>query len=94
MKIYFYATLRQIVGSKSVEFPLDPNTSVKQLLSEVISRYPELEKELLNEQGNMYGHVHIFINGRDVRFLAEVMDSKISINDRIDMFPAVGGGGL
>ncbi|MCK4978423.1 MAG: MoaD/ThiS family protein [Anaerolineales bacterium] len=51
-----------------------------------------MEKELLDEHGNMYGHVHIFINGRDVQFLQDSMDSLISLDDRIDIFPAVGGG--
>jgi molybdopterin synthase sulfur carrier subunit len=93
MRVNFYATLRQIVGGESVEFPIDTGTSVNRLLSVILSRYPEMEKELLDEQGKLYGHVHIFINGRDVQFLADSMDSKISINDRIDIFPAVGGGG-
>lgn len=93
MRVNFYATLRQIVGNKSIELSLNPGASVKQLLSEVFNRYPEMEKELLDEQGNMYGHVHIFINGRDVQFLSNSMDSEISNNDRIDIFPAVGGGG-
>lgn len=93
MRVNFYATLRQIVGNKSIELSLNPGASVKQLLSEVFNRYPEMEKELLDEQGNMYGHVHIFINGRDVQFLSNSLDSEISNNDRIDIFPAVGGGG-
>lgn len=92
MEVNFYATLRQIVGGKSVEFPIETGTTVNRLLLEVLHRYPAMEKELLDEQGNMYGHVHIFINGRDVQFLTDSMDTKISINDRIDIFPAVGGG--
>ena len=92
MEINFYATLRQIVGAKSTDFPIESGATVNRLLSEVLHRYPALEKELLDEQGNMYGHVHIFINGRDVRFLSDSMDTKISINDRIDIFPGVGGG--
>lgn len=93
MRVYFYATLRQIVGRKSVEFNLDPGTSVKQLLSIVVNQYPEMEKELLDEQGKMYGHVHIFVNGRDAQFLSASMDTKITKNDKIDIFPGVGGGG-
>jgi molybdopterin synthase sulfur carrier subunit len=92
MRVNFYATLRQIVGGKTVELSLGTSTTIHQLLLEIFNRYPEMEKELLDENGNLYGHVHIFINGRDVQFLQD-MDSKISIDDKIDIFPAVGGGG-
>ena len=92
MRVNFYATLRQIVGGKTVELSLSTGATVQQLLSEILNRYPEMGKELLDEHGNMYGHVHIFINGRDVQFLQDYLDSLISLDDRIDIFPAVGGG--
>lgn len=92
MRVNFYATLRQIVGGKTVEFSLSTGTTIHQLLLEIFNRYPEMEKELVDENGNLYGHVHIFINGRDVQFLQDHMESMISIDDKIDIFPAVGGG--
>ena len=92
MIVNFYATLRQIVGKKSVEFSLDEGATVQQLLSRIFNQYPEMERELLDEHGKMYGHVHVFINGRDVQFLQDSMSSKISRDDTIDIFPAVGGG--
>ena len=58
----------------------------------IISRYPALAAELLNEQGSLYGHVHLFVNGRDTPFLDDGMDTVLNPDDTISVFPAVGGG--
>jgi molybdopterin synthase sulfur carrier subunit len=92
MKVNFFATLRQVVGAKTVDFSLPEGGNVRQLLDEMIRRYPTLRRELLNEEGQLYGHVHVFINGRDVPFLEDRMDTQLSETDTISVFPAVGGG--
>lgn len=92
MKVNFYATLRDVVGAKVVEFPLEHGVTAREVLKTIIARYPALKKELLREDGGLYGHVHFFVNGRDVQFLDEGMDTQIKPKDVITVFPAVGGG--
>ncbi|MEJ2599745.1 MAG: MoaD/ThiS family protein [Anaerolineales bacterium] len=92
MEVNFYATLRRVVGAKSVEFDLDAGATIAQLLEEMLLRYPALRHELFDEQGQLYQHVHIFVNGRDVSFLQLGMDTPLSERDAIGVFPAVGGG--
>jgi molybdopterin synthase sulfur carrier subunit len=92
MKVTFFATLRQIVGGRSAEFSLPENATVRQLLDEMIRVYPALRQELLNEQGELYPHVHYFINGRDAPYLNEGLDTPLKQDDIITVFPAVGGG--
>lgn len=92
MNVNFYATLRQVVGAKSVDFDLTEGASIAQLLEEMLRRYPALRHELLNEQGQLYQHVHIFVNGRDISFLERGMETPLSERDAIGVFPAVGGG--
>lgn len=92
MKVSFYATLRQVIGSKTVEFDLPEGITVQQLLDEMIRFYPALKHELLNEAGELYQHVHIFVNSRDAAFLERGMESILSEDDTIGVFPAVGGG--
>jgi molybdopterin synthase sulfur carrier subunit len=77
MNVNFYATLRQVVGAKSVAFDLTVGATITQLLEEMLRRYPALRHELLNEQGQLYQHVHIFVNGRDVSFLELGMDTPL-----------------
>ena len=92
MKVNFYATLREIAASKSVDIPLEYGVSAQEVLDAIITRFPAMEKELIHEDGRLYGHVHFFINGRDVQFLPEDLETKIMPDDVITVFPAVGGG--
>ena len=92
MKVNFFATLRDIAGGKTVEFDVDHGITAQELLDAVIEKFPLMKKELLNESGEMYGHVHFFINGRDVQFTDDKFQTKITQDDTVNMFPAVGGG--
>jgi len=92
MKVNFFATLRDIAGGKTVEFDADHGVTAQELLDKVIEKFPLMKKELLNEKGEMYGHVHFFINGRDVQFTDDKFQTKIMQGDTVNVFPAVGGG--
>ncbi len=92
MQVNFYATLRPIVGSRTVEFDLGENITVKQLVDVVVTRFPRLREELLNADGNLYPHVHVFVNGRDAPYLPNGVETLIQPGDTIDIFPAVAGG--
>ena len=92
MKVNFYATLRQIAGQKTVEFDIPPGLTVAQMLELVLERYPSMRAELVDEHGRLYRHVHFFVNGRDAPFLENTTDTVIGPKDKIDIFPAVGGG--
>ena len=92
MKVHFYATLRDIVGGKTVEIPLDHGVSAHEVLEAIITQFPAIKKELLSADGRLFGHVHFFINGRDVQFLEDDLETKILPDDEITVFPAVGGG--
>lgn len=92
MKVNFFATLRDIAGGKTVEFDVDQGVTAKELLDAIIVKFPLMNKELLNVNGEMYGHVHFFINGRDVQFTDDKFQTKIMQGDTVNVFPAVGGG--
>ncbi len=92
MNVNFYATLRQVAGCKSVEFALPAGATVQHLLDAVLERFPEMGAKLLDEQGRLYPHVHIFINGRDAPYLERALGTPLQRDDAVDFFPAVGGG--
>lgn len=94
MKVNFYATLRQLAGGKTVEFVVQNGVTAQDLLNDIVTRFPAMRAELLNEQGSLHGHVHFFINGRDVQFLEKDMLTVIRPEDEINVFPAVGGGNI
>ena len=92
MKVNFYATLRDIAGGKTIDIPLEQGVSAREVLEAIITRFPEMKKELLREDGRLFGHVHFFINGRDVQFTDDDLETVILPDDEISVFPAVGGG--
>ena len=91
MRVNFYASFRQVVGAKSVDFSLNEGATVWQLVEEMIRSFPALKRKLLNEQEELYRHVHIIVNGMDASFLENGMDSMLSLDDTIGVFPAIGG---
>ena len=92
MDVSFYATLRPIVGQKTVSLELPAGANVRQLLDAVLERYPAMREELVDEHGALFPHVHLFINGRDAPLLQDGMDTVLKANDSVDVFPAVAGG--
>jgi sulfur-carrier protein len=92
MKVNFYANLRQIAGQKTIEFDLPEGVTAAQLLEAVLDKFPPMRRELVDENGRLYRHVHLFINGRNAPFLADKIETVINPGDKIDIFPAVGGG--
>ena len=92
MKVNFYATLRAIVGKKTVEFDLPVESSVNQLVQEIVRVYPDLRREILDGDGQLLHYIHIFINGRDAHYMADELETRIQEIDRVDIFPPVGGG--
>jgi sulfur-carrier protein len=92
MKVDFFATLREVTGQKTVDIDLPENATAQQLIDVIISRFPLMRDKLLQKNGDLWGHVHIFINGRDAPFLDDQLDTVIKPSDTISIFPAVGGG--
>lgn len=92
MDVNLYATLREIAGSRTVQLELPEGTTVRQLLDRVIADHPGMREELFDAEGELFGHVHVFINGRDAPHLDQALDTPLAPTDKVDLFPAVGGG--
>ncbi len=92
MKVNFYATLRPIVGQKTVILELAHGTTAIQLVRQLVQQYPLMRRELLDEQDNFLPHMKFFLNGRQAEYLPDQMDSVLQATDKIDIFPPVGGG--
>lgn len=92
MIVNYYATLRQVVGVRQVEFSLPQGGTLRQLIEEMVKRYPGLNREMLDRNGNLQSHIHIYVNGRDSTLLDGSMDTILATDDTISIFPPVGGG--
>jgi len=86
MKVNFGLGLRDIAGGKAVEFDLENSVTAQKLLDAIIERFPLMKKEILNEDGQMHGHIHLFINGRDVQFTDDKFQTKIMQDDIVNLY--------
>ena len=91
MDVRIYATLRPIVGGPKVSLNAGPGDTFRQMLDELIERYPEMQRELFDKEGALHTGIHVFLNGRDIRYL-EGLDMEIPETAEVRIFPPVGGG--
>lgn len=92
MQIRFYATLRPLVGGRSVELS-DPPETIGGILERLASEYEGLQDQLFDEDGTVRRFVAIMVDGRDIRHI-DGLQSRVNPKSELDIFPPVAGGGL
>jgi molybdopterin converting factor small subunit len=81
--------LRQYVDKKdSVEVGGD---TVGEVLTALTSQYPDLRKNLYNDEGKLRSFVNIYLNDEDIRYLAKDATAVIG-SDTITIVPSIAGG--
>ena len=92
MQVDFYATFRLLAGKKTADVSLPAGATVRDLLDAITGRFPRLADQLLNEAGQLSGHVNVFIDGRGAPYLDHGLDTVLRADQKVDIFPAVAGG--
>lgn len=87
-----YATFRLIAGEKTFCVGARPGITVRQAVLEILEQVPALRKHWVDASGELYPHVHIFVNGVDYSTLPAGEDTVLSPGDTLDFFPPVAGG--
>lgn len=87
LKVNFYAALRKISGTKTVEFSITDGLTIQRLLEVIVARYPEMYDKLFERDGKLSRRAHIVINGRYSHTLEQGLDTIISPGDTVDIFP-------
>lgn len=90
--IKLFATLRDIAGGiKTLDVPLDDVQTARDLALAVSNANAALGRELLNEQGELTGKVHILVNGRNIEWL-NGLDTPVQPDDLLVLIPPAAGG--
>jgi molybdopterin synthase sulfur carrier subunit len=92
VKVRFYATMRPIVGAKSVDIAAPEGTTVHELVDAIVAQHPGLAPLLRDATGGVPRGVHVFVNGRGAGYLERGYETRLTADDSIDVFPAVAGG--
>lgn len=91
MQVKVYATLRPIVGGAVAPVETGPGQTVRELVDELVTRWPGLRPEMVDDQGNLLPRIQIFVNGRSIAF-GEGLATVLPVNANVAIFPPVGGG--
>jgi molybdopterin synthase sulfur carrier subunit len=65
--------------------------TVNELLAELDKKYPGIGERLVDPQGNVRRFVNIYVNGEDIRFLAD-KETAVKQGDEVSIVPAIAGG--
>ncbi len=65
--------------------------SVKQVLEELFSAYPDIKGHLVEDNGSLRNFVNIFIEGEDIRQKGG-MDAEVSDGSDVRIIPSIAGG--
>jgi MoaD family protein len=78
----------QANGEKAIEVE---GGTVGDAVQALVGRHPGLAEQLLTPEGELHRFVNVYVNGRDVRYLAG-LETPIAAQDEIRLLPAIAGG--
>ncbi|QZP37576.1 ubiquitin-like small modifier protein 1 [Halobaculum magnesiiphilum] len=86
-----FADLAEAAGEPEPDVEAPDAATVGEALDALVDTYPALAARVLDEDGDLRGHVNFLRNGRDVRE-AEGLDTPVDDDDELALFPPVSGG--
>ena len=66
-------------------------STVGAAVQSLVGRHPALAEQLLTPDGDLHRFVNVYVNGRDVRYLAG-LETPVEARDEIRLLPAIAGG--
>ena len=88
VRVNVTATLRNLVGAKSVEAS---GGTVAELLDNLDASYPGFRSQISDANGGLHRFVNIYLNDEDIRF-KENLSTTVKESDELSIVPAIAGG--
>jgi sulfur-carrier protein adenylyltransferase/sulfurtransferase len=90
-KVLIPTPLRQYAGKQdSVELT---GSTVGEVLTALTTRYPDLRRQLFNDEGKLRSFVNVYLNDEDIRYL-EKNATPVKDGDTVSIVPSVAGGSV
>lgn len=90
-RLKLFATLRDIVGAKEMTVPFRDGQTVRELLDSIAEIHPELGREIMTDDGELTGMVHVMVHGRNIQWL-DGLETTIKADDILVLMPPSAGG--
>jgi adenylyltransferase/sulfurtransferase len=88
-KVLIPTPLRQFVGKQN-EVTL-PGGQVSEVLSALTAQFPDLKKQIYNDEGKLRSFVNVYVNDEDIRYLSKD-STPVKDGDTISIVPSIAGG--
>jgi len=92
MEWRLFATIREAAGADAVAVEPGPDATVGDALDALIQTAPAVADHVYDEDGDVYGHVTILVNGRDPIAEGDGLAEPVDEGDELALMPAVSGG--
>jgi molybdopterin converting factor small subunit len=88
-RILIPTPLRQFAEKNdSVELP---GATVGEVLAALTTRFPDLKKNLFNEEGKLRSFVNVYLNDEDIRYISKEATPVVDA-DILSIVPSIAGG--
>ena len=88
-KVLIPTPLRQFTGKQDAVTV--SGATVGEVLNNLTTQFPDLRKQLFNDEGKVRSFVNVYLNDEDIRYLQKEQ-TPVSPGDTISIIPSVAGG--
>ena len=68
-----------------------PGATVGEVMGALIARFPELKKNLYNDEGKLRSFVNVYLNNEDIRYTGKEA-TAVTDSDTLSIVPSIAGG--
>ena len=88
-KVLIPTPLRQFTGKQ--DSVTVPGATVGEVLSALTTQFPDLRKQIFNDQGNVRSFVNVYLNDEDIRYIGKDA-APAADSDTLSLVPSIAGG--
>src|ERR1700674_2727859 len=88
-KVLIPTPLRQFTGKQDAVSVA--GGTVGEVLQALISQYPDLRKQIFNDEGRLRSFVNVYLNDEDIRYLGRDA-TAVADGDTLSLVPSIAGG--
>jgi molybdopterin synthase sulfur carrier subunit len=92
MEWRLFANLAETAGTKHVAVPAEPGDTFGEAFEQLLEAHPELEDEVLDEEGDLRDHIRVLRNDHNPFVKDDGYDTVLEDGDELALFPPVSGG--
>jgi MoaD family protein len=90
--IHFYANMRTFTEQATLDIPLSSAKTLGELLDRLITLFPGMDHNLMDDHGELRPDVPIFVNGRNPRLNPAGIHLPLKSDDMISLFSPISSG--